>query len=390
MKVAIVEICEPNHYTAVKALGLTYASDLQNEVSIYTLAHFKTLDTLVNNANIQLIKKTEAQTILEFLEQINDAGFNTIHINTVSKYYSHFAAVNWKNLVLTVHNIDIWFNNPLNNQFALLKYRVFNTKGNIKQTFYLPIKYFTKEYFWQKQRVKMLTKIISQNQKVLVYSEAQKKTLSKYLSAKQVVVFPFCVREVTADLSVNNKFLRVCIPGSVDNHRRDYDGLFELLKKNHLLFANQICFDLLGYIPKTETTIIPQIKELEKLGIQIIYNQNFIDDKEYNERLQLCDVILGNLQASLNHQSKYGETKETGVVFNMIKAAKPGIFPNFYPVEEILKPICLLYSSDLEQLLLGLIKDNTQLHTLKQKAIEISKFYEPQYLYPKLIKQILN
>lgn len=390
MKVAIVEICEPNHYTAVEALALTYASEPGNEVRIYTLATFKILESLTQRENILLQKKNNKQNITRFLLGINNVGFDVIHVNTISKHYSQFAAVNWKNLVLTVHNIDIWFDNPLIKQIALLKYRLKNTKGGIKQWFYLPIKYFFREYLWQKERAKMVCKIIKKKQKVLVYSNNQKKFLSKYLTSDQIIVFPFCVRQPSEDLSVNNKCLRVCIPGSVNNHRRDYDGLFQLLKEHHQNYAHRICIDLLGYIPKTENHIIPQIEELKKLGIQIIYNQNFIDADTFNLRLQLCDIVFGNLKPNLNQQSKYGETKETGVIFNMIKAAKPGIFPDTYPIDKSLQSICLTYHNDLHALLLGLLTDNAQIYDLKQRALEITKQYEPKNLYPKLIAQLNN
>jgi hypothetical protein len=236
----------------------------------------------------------------------------------------------------------------------------------------------------------MIRKVIYKKQKILVYSNNQKKFLSKYLTPNQIIVFPFCVRLSSEDLSANNKCLRICIPGSVNNHRRDYDGLFQLLKEHHQNYAKQICIDLLGYIPKSEAGVIVQIDELQKLGIEIIYNQDFIDEVTYNKRLQLCDVILGNLKPSLNETSKYGETKETGVIFNMIKAAKPGIFPDTYPIDSNLKPICLIYHDDLHPLLLGLLTDTTQIYELKKQALQIAALYEPSSLYPTLIKQLKN
>jgi hypothetical protein len=106
--------------------------------------------------------------------------------------------------------------------------------------------------------------------------------------------------------------------------------------------------------------------------------------------LRLCDVFLGNLKPRLNQQCKYGETKETGVIFNMIKAGKPGIFPDSYPIDKNLKPICLIYDKDLHPLLSGLLKDNTKIYDLKERALEIAKLYEPANLYPQLVKQLNN
>lgn len=390
MKIAIVEICEANHYTAVEALALTYASDPKNEVSIYTLPTFNVFQQLAVHTNISLTNKPNGANIIQFLQQINNIGYDVIHINTISKNYPQFTAVVWKNLILTIHNVDVWFDNPLKKQLTLLKYRLKNNKGGLKKRVYLPIKYFFKENSWQKKRSTMVATIKSEKQKVLVYSNSQKACLANYLPANQIIVFPFCVRQATEDLSVENKVLRVCVPGSVDNHRRDYNELFEMLKQNKSDYAGKICIDLLGYIPKHESKLVPKIEELKMLGIDIIYNTDFIDEATYSRRLQLADIILGNLKASLNEQSKYGETKETGVVFNMIKAAKPGIFPSTYIIDELLKPICLVYDNDLHPLLLGLLADNAQIYLLKQKALQIAMHYEPHNLYSKLIAQLNN
>lgn len=382
MKIGIIEICEPNHYTAVKALALTYASNSENVITIFTLKEFESYFKF-SEKNISIVFREDNNSIYEFLNSVNLLKFDRIHINTISKYYKEFSSIKWKGLILTLHNIDVWFDNSKSKQFSLLKFVLSHPSLNrsAKENFYLPIKYFFKELKRQVFRNKLTALLKLTNQKVLVYSDSQKEHLSSFFNNKNIIVFPFCIHQPSQDLSTENNLLRICIPGSVDNHRRDYLGLFDLITSNLELFKGKICIDLLGYIPKKEFYLIPKIEKLSKSGITFIFGKGFIEEAEYNYRLNSCDIILGNLNVQLNSQSKYGLTKETGVIFNMIKAGKPGIFPAHYPIPTDFKSICLIYTDNLIDQLLSLINDKYKLELLKVEAKEVMKKYEPLNLY---------
>ena len=388
MKIGIIEICESNHYSAVEALALTYATSLENHVTIFTLKemahHFQ-----FQKPNINIITPQNDGFILDFLTSINHSDLDRIHINTISKYYKEFASISWTaKLILTIHNIDIWFDNDLNKRWRLLKHRLSRYKIenlSLKLGLYLPIKYFFKEIKFQKYRNKIIEDLRLKKNKVLVYSDSQIEYLSAFFKKEDILVFPFCIHQPTTDPSIKNNKLRICIPGSVDNHRRDYSGLFKLLQDQIISFKEHLIVDLLGYIPKSERHLTLSISKLQNLGLEIIFNQDFIDQEEYQDRLNLCDIILGNLKVSLNNQSKYGETKETGVIFNMIKAAKPGIFPSSYPIPKNLQKVCLVYTNDLETVIKDLIEDKNKLKELKEAAKIVAKEYEPKNLYSVLI-----
>lgn len=388
MKIGIVEICEPNHYTAVEAIALTYATSLENQVTIF-LAKEMAENYQFEQENIFIINKTNDESILDFLEKINHQNLDRIHINTVSKYYKEFAKIKWKTkIILTIHNIDIWLNNPIKMRWELLKEKISakkSTNFNLKAGIYLPIKYFLKDIILQKYRDVIVQKLALHNSKILVYSDAQKEYLIQFAKGENIVVFPFCIHQKNEDISQNNLKLRICIPGSVDNHRRDYSGLFKLLEDQLLDLKDKICIDLLGYIPKTEKHLMTSILKLKNLGMEIIYNEKFIAKEEYQTRLNLCDIILGNLRVNLNIQSKYGETKETGVIFNMIKSAKPGIFPSAYLIPKNLQKICLTYTDNLGEIIRDLITNSTKLEQLKQEAKKAVIEYEPKNLYQTLI-----
>lgn len=387
MKIGIIEICEANHYTALEALAVTYSLKSDHQVCIYTLKSLK-IPLSFYQKNIQIAFDDVGELCEDYLKRIDAEGFDKIHINTISKYYKEFAAVNWKTkIVLTVHNIDTYFDNPLIKQIVLLKYRLKKISiKKLKNSLYLPIKYFFKELIRQRNRDLIIKNLKAKGDKVLVYSDSQKAYLQKFIDASKIIVFPFCIHQSNIDLSQNNQKLRICIPGSVDNERRDYVGFFDVLKQNISSFRGKIIVDLLGYIPKNSQFLVPQILELENLGIQFFYQTSFLKADKFEQRLNTCDVILGNLKVNLNNQSKYGETKETGVIFNMIKAAKPGIFPSGYIIPNNLKPICLNYDGDVYSILKSLIKDASLVKDLKEKAKIVVKAYEPENLYQKLVQ----
>ena len=200
------------------------------------------------------------------------------------------------------------------------------------------------------------------------------------------MVFPFCIHQNLEDLSKNNKKLRICVPGSVDESRRDYHLLIEVLKNNQSFFNERVSVDFLGYISKDNQEILKHILALEANGLTVFYNQGFINHTQFDERLQACDIILGNLKVNINSQSKYGETKETGVIFNMIKAAKPGVFPSSYQPLKELENACLFYNDNLFETLQILVLNPSIINNLKNNIKEAVKEFEPLNLYQKLIK----
>lgn len=145
---------------------------------------------------------------------------------------------------------------------------------------------------------------------------------------------------------------------------------------------SRIIIDLLGYIPNDQKFLLEEIRSLQSEGFNLIYNEGFIEPDEFDERLRSCDVILGNLKVQMNVFRKYGETKETGVIFNIIKSGKPGIMPGSYPVDEDVKDACLFFSNydQLAATIIDLASDIDKLSALKLRARQAVLRYHPESL----------
>ena len=388
MKIGIIEVCERNHYTAALALAKTYAIDAKNEVVIFTLDSFLHL-FWEQNPGISIITKKQTQSMSAFLHEIASLNFDRIHINTLSDFYKEFATTAWpENIYFTVHNTELFYGNLLINRMRLLSAGLRESifRKGLKNKLQ-PLILFIKDFKRQAYRYHFIEQISKKPYKIIVYSKSQQRHLFKYVPPENTLAFPFCLHDNMQDLSVPGEKIRLCIPGSVSNKRRDYSGLFKMMAEHIDLFKNGIEIDLLGYIPADDRYLVSRIEALKAAGAVVYYNLDFISTEEFDLRLSKSDVVLGNLRVNLNPGQKYSETKETGVIFNVIKAGKPGIFPSEYQVDEELKNICLFYTSnnDLFCIIEHLAGNRGVLSALKALAKEKVKQYEPEALYHTLV-----
>ena len=185
------------------------------------------------------------------------------------------------------------------------------------------------------------------------------------------------------DNSISNTKLRLCVPGIVSNIRRDYDSLFRILLANAEKLKDKITVDLLGYIPEEELHLVETIKTLQGLGIDIIYYLEFVFGEKYDRPLSQADIILGNLRVEKNSLQKYGQTKESGTVYNMVRGAKPGLLPKNYPLDEEFHVSSVLFKDyeHLGEIILQLVNDSAKIDFLKQEAKISSEKFSPTSLY---------
>jgi hypothetical protein len=218
-----------------------------------------------------------------------------------------------------------------------------------------------------------------------------KKELSIYIKNDliEIVPFSFYDKKLT-DKSQFNTRLRICIPGTLSINRRDYLGILNLFDINSELFVTKIELDLLGYpLQKEDFKIIQEAKLLVIKGIKVhLYEHSFIPTYIFNENLSKADIILGNLKIQQGKFSFYGKTKETGVTFALIRAAKPGIMVEGYEIMDELKSSVLIYKdlNQLKEILIRLADDKNYLAILKKEAQRNSISFEPALIYKNLHK----
>lgn len=383
-KIGIIEICEPTHYSAVNGLVKSYACDKSNTVYVFTIE--KIANALKENEmpdNAKLIVYSEKDDLKIFFKNIESYKFNKFHYCTVSKYYKEFLQFTpkCKKLYFHVHNVEFWFNDRISQRFGLMIHDLKNSTAKISSV--RTIGRFVKEIIFKGYRRQILKKVYSYNHHFIVHSLGVKQFLAKFVPADKISVFPFAIYENMPDNSVSDTQLRICVPGIVSNGRRDYDSLFRILLANTEKLKGKLTVDLLGFIPKEELHLVDVIKTLQSNGISMIYHLEFVFGQKYDCPLSQADIILGNLRVEKNSSQKYGYTKESGTVYNMVRGAKPGLLPKDYPLDEEFNASSILFKDydHLGEIIVQLADDSAQIQHLKQLAKINSKQFLPAKLY---------
>lgn len=373
----------------VNAVVKTYASDPANKIFIFTTQGAKDLIMAQDNdgAQIEYVLFDQESNVNGFFEKIKEYPLDRIHYTTVSKHFKAFyffkPNLNCK-VFFHFHNIDLWYDSALIIQIKRL-YKVFFKDRN-KIDFMRQIKYSVKDVLWDFYRKKFIKKIAKDGTNIVILSEAQRFHLQKYLNAKNATVFPTLIFEPDfyKDLSTDNTKIRVCIPGSVTQIRREYNKLFDVLESNLDFYKSNFILDLLGFIPPSETAIIERISVMQEKGLNILSYNYFIDVKQFDLELYKSDIILSNI---LLDDSLGLQNKETAAVFHMIRGAKPGVFPESFVLDKDFKDSVVKFKaySDLHDLFVELFNKPQIIKELKANAMKISLQYSPAELIKRLI-----
>jgi hypothetical protein len=389
MTIAILEICASTHYTLINALVKTYCTDPRNTVTVYTLPNIaKSLREggMPDRANVVVL---EGNTdVGSFLKNIEKTAWDRLHICTIEDHYEAFNTFKptVKDLFFHIHDIDIWFENSISNRFKNLIFDLKNAPAKVRS-----VARFMKDILVRRPlKNSILNGLLGSNPYYIVMSNRLKNNLSPYVDAEKIVVFPTLINE-GAGLSTSKKSgkIRLCIPGIVTDGRRDYTGLFKILDSILPQIKNSLAFDFLGFVDKKELHLMDKIKELEQRGLEVTYSLDFVDVVTFDKILDSSDILLNNQTMSVSHTGQYGQTKESGMIFNIVRGAKPAIFPSAYAVDAEFEDVLLYYNSadSLKDILLGLATQSIDIEQLKANAAALGQAYTPKNLYSRLVKE---
>lgn len=394
MRIGIIEVSEPNHYSAVNALLKTYTSNQDNQVTVYTLPSIQLAlkeNGIPQNASIVTLEHKNA--LSKLLKDIEKIHFDRIHICTIFDNFIEFAHFKPQvdEVYLHIHQCEEWYNDNYQRAITNLILNLKNKDQNRK--YYRIIARSVVDFsYYRLLRKKILSDYDSDYKlKLIVHSKGQKETLRRYSCQSEIIIFPFALYEGMDDLSSSNQLLRVCVPGVISQAKRDYLSLFRALQENADRLCDRIYLHLLGYITDREKEEMESaISELASSGYKIYYHKTFVYGKEFDDALENCDLLLNNQFISKNNTEVYGQTKESGMIFNMLRAAKPGLLPQQYNVSPEFHNSTLFFDNyeHLVEIIEELSANPERLNQLKLLAKKLSVCYSPESLYERLIKKI--
>ena len=389
MKIAILEICASTHYTLTNALIKTYRTDPNNSIVVYTNEFIaKAIQESGVHEATTFVIFDDQKPIAPFLKEIENTSFDRLHICTIEGYYHEFALFepNVKKLFFHVHDIDMWFESSLKNTYKNFIYNISNYPDKVRE-----IARFGRDVLVRNPaRQKILVHLQKSNLYYIVLSARQKDYLSQYVDNDKIIAFPSIINEgieKPQNPIIRDGKIRICIPGIVTDTRRDYSGLFKILEDILPQIKGKLMFDFLGFVDKRELNLLHKMRNLEKMGLDVLYSEDFVDAMKFDDALDKADILLNNQKVNVSHTGKYGQTKESGLLFNIVRGAKPAIFPQAYSVDAEFEGAILYYDSDnmLKDMLLKLANGHILLEKNKIKAAEIAQNYTPKSLYKRLV-----
>lgn len=288
-------------------------------------------------------------------------------MNTIDKDYKllwrFLKKVNFPYLV-TLHNINTWLNTP----FTL------NSKA-------------LSNYYYRNKIVRKSTLLAVQEELFTKFIKDHK------LYSRKVVTIPHTLKEVEST-QVENKKIRVSLPGAIDGWRRNYDFALEVIEKVNDK-SDQFQFIFLGQVIGNEgEKYFERIKELQKRGLEV---EHYYDEKSnvtFDKQMQTSDLVFLPLKVNTKYEGIneiYGTTKVTGVIYDMMRFAKPGVVTSEMVIPPTMSSSLLPYDSadQLVEILISLSSNRENLMELKKKAALNSEYYRLENIRNRLLP-ILN
>jgi len=305
------------------------------------LAEGLTIDWVVSNTPADLLSNN----------YFINAEFDFSILNTI---YSHFQetkawlqSFNTGQVILTVHNANFWFKKGT-------RYKVFKRPRSLQH--------------------KEMLDLLKMSSSLLVLSDNVKKYIkSKYRWRKSIIVFPYSINERIQHRVVTDNVI-IAVPGVIEEARRDYELVLTLFRK---LDVKKYKLKLLGQpIGEYGKRIADACEEMVAHGYQI----DLLKSPDcFEQEIAEADIIFApiNIQTSFAGIAEtYGLSKESGVIFDIVRYAIPGILPDTLTVTEEIKPAIIQYSTT-EELIKKVLKlsNADELNIMKKHAVEASEKY---------------
>jgi len=345
--------------------------DSTNQLSIY-------VDEIVNGqmkealggdySKYRWIIKAKNENTGEYVNKIVDDikanGIELLFLNTIelNGYYMKLVSRTACAKVLTIININNWFNRGWRLNLGSLVKR------------------------WQARSILDRVDAISVMERNLENHIREHNYFTKL-----IFNLPFSIYE-EADTKCEKKRSFV-VPGNIEEKRRDYniviDAFQEVIGKDR-----EVELYLLG-VPVGDygKSIIDRCEQLVAQGARIRTYRSFVDEGLFAREVLSSIAIISPIRVETvfdGISETYGKTKATGCVFDAIKYAKVGIFPEDLTVPAEIESSIIKYKgkNDLVNIMNKLLKDEKFLKEQAQNAINNSLKYSVNNIRPKVFSLI--
>ena len=259
---------------------------------------------------LKLLQLSENQNVIKcdfqnLLNKISKKNYDLVIIGTAHRYFSTFYKISkYFNCAVICHNLNFT---------KLSEYQLFK-------------KIFLKEF---RYRLKLLLKEGLLLSPKFYKMMKHKLVLDEALSSGEFTFLPIYFTKNFTQKN-NNESLKIAVPGTVSQQRRDYEHILENLEK----FKSKTEVVFLGTAGGKELEAIKNFEKAKPESVEIKYFTNKVSQENFDAEMKTSDVLWCPIkQETVFFSTKeiYGKTKMSGNIGDAIKFGKVALFPQFYP-----------------------------------------------------------
>ncbi len=354
----------------------------EHDITLYTTT--KIYNTFKNQPYANRYKwvvKVDTQSVSEFLNEqfnaINNADW--VYYNTIASHYKTYNAIQFKGkTILRIHNAHTYLK-PLKHWYIIPTF--FNL--------FKAASYFVREFIGELDFY-YLPKVVNKMDYYCFADENVKNYVLENKITTKEKIFPTIPGSVFngefKPFEVKDK-IRICIPGIIDERKKNYAPVIEALKLIGNQLTEPIEIVLLGKpVGKYSQWVIEEFNKLKSENVQITSFTGFVEQAKFNELMFGSHLLITpTLESTVFRVYKeiYGKTKASGSVGEMVKYGVPNLFPDYIYFDSEMEKIIDRYSTpqELANQILKFVNDKEFLVSRTQVIRQfIKKRYEVSHI----------
>ncbi len=334
MRIAVIEI---DYHSEVLRNFIEVFANSEFRLQIFTTKKiwFQTGLT-ADSLNIEVFtvqKRSEIPTFFRNHEtKINDNDL--VIFNTLASFYRFFTNFPFAIPVLVrIHNV--------NSYFQPLKHLQLATNWD-------EVVYDFRHIFWKtigqldiyhrSKFVKTVTAFLFPSEQMAIHARS-----GGLVQANRVIEEPFpqtYSQKIVREGAVSDSIV-ICVAGTVERKRRDYDLLVRVFKKSAPQFKVQVNLVLLGILKGDYGKRIEKdFQNISTEKFQVTTFTEYVSNSEFDEYMRASKFLIFPIRINTRYQiysETYGKSKISGAELDIIKYQKRAIIPDDYQISKDLE-----------------------------------------------------
>lgn len=385
-KIAVVELEE--HGECLNSFCKVFAG-YQPKLSIFTNEKvYREIYTPEYEQAFHWEIKKEKESIKAFLSRCQDRlnEHDVILFNTVQKQLSQYDLSQLKvPKILRVHNGNTFLDR--NNNIALEWTPYFLWKD---------FSYFVREYLFGMDWKYMNQLVDSVDYITFPDEQIEAHFIQNKIIPKERIVgyIPLACSSDAYLKSNETAALYLTIPGTIDERRKDYAFFLEVWKELLPKINRKVVLTLLGGAKGAYGKGIQRdFKALENDYFSCRYFDKRIPQSEFDAVMMQTDLIIAPIRLLSRYKffkEQYGLTKISGSISDVIRYAKPAIFPEKYPLNENLRQVIMTYADkqSFVEILQQIIVGEKQLSEFDMAIQNLISVYDAKHIRAKILMDL--